>query len=426
MKPLRRFLDSLEPTFKEGKLKPLYPLYEAADTFLYTPASVTSGPAHVRDGMDLKRMMITVVAALGPCIVMAMYNTGLQANLALQRLVEAGTLRQPQADGWRGVVLDGLHYGYDPGSMLGNVIHGALYFIPVYLVTQIAGGLCEALFASVRKHEINEGFLVTGMLFPLTLPPTIPLWQVALGIMFGVVIGKEVFGGTGKNFLNPALTARAFLYFAYPGNMSGDSIWVAVDGLTAATPLGAMATAPVTLAEGAAAVPLAVNMQAVTEGLHISWSQAFLGTIPGSMGETSTLCCLIGALILIGTGIGSWRIMAAVLAGGFVSSLFFWSLRNYSDNPMFHMTPLWHLVSGGFAFGLVFMATDPVSAAMTETGKWIYGLLIGVVTMMVRVINPGYAEGIMLAILLGNVFAPLIDYVVVQANIKRRLARSGR
>lgn len=425
MKPLRKFLDSLEPTFKEGKLKPLYPLYEAADTFLYTPGRVTDGPSHVRDAMDVKRMMFTVIVALGPCIFMAMYNTGLQANLALERLVESGQLSRPDAGGWRGAILDGLHYGYDPSSILGNLVHGALYFIPVYLVTQIAGGLCEALFASVRRHEINEGFLVTGMLFPLTLPPTIPLWQVALGIMFGVVIGKEVFGGVGKNFLNPALTARAFLYFAYPGEMTGDTIWVAVDGLTAATPLGTMATAPVSAADAAGA-PLAVGMQAVTEGLNISWSEAFLGTIPGSMGETSTLCCLIGALVLIGSGIGSWRIMAAVLAGGFFSSLLFWSLRNSSDNPMFHMTPLWHLVTGGFAFGLVFMATDPVSAAMTETGKWIYGILIGVVTILVRVINPGYAEGIMLAILFGNVFAPLIDYFVIQANIKRRQARSVR
>ncbi len=425
MKPLRRFLDSLEPTFKEGKLKPLYPLYEAADTFLYTPADVTSGPSHVRDAMDLKRMMITVVVALLPCILMAMYNTGLQANLALQQLVAAGDMAQPEAIGWRAAVLDGLHFGYDPGSILGNILHGALYFIPVYLVTQLAGGGCEVLFASVRKHEINEGFLVTGLLFPLTLPPTIPLWQVAVGIIFGVVMGKEVFGGVGKNFLNPALTARAFLYFAYPAHMSGDSIWVAVDGLTAATPLGAMATAPVALAEGAASVPLAANMQAVTEGLKISWSEAFLGTIPGSMGETSTLCCLIGALILIGTGIGSWRIMVAVMAGGFFSALFFWSLRGQSDNPMFQMSPLWHLVTGGFAFGLVFMATDPVSAAMTDLGKWAYGILIGVVTTLVRVINPGYAEGIMLAILLGNVFAPLIDYFVVQANIKRRIARSA-
>ncbi|MBX3440056.1 MAG: NADH:ubiquinone reductase (Na(+)-transporting) subunit B [Planctomycetaceae bacterium] len=426
MKPLRKFLDSLEPTFKEGKLKSFYPLYEAADTFLYTPGQVTPGPSHVRDAMDLKRMMSTVVVALGPCIVMAMYNTGLQANLALQRLVEAGQITQPAAMGWRAAVLEGLPFAYDPGSILGNLLHGALYFIPVYLVTQIAGGSCEAIFASVRKHEINEGFLVTGMLFPLTLPPTIPLWQVAIGIIFGVVIGKEVFGGTGKNFLNPALTARAFLYFAYPASMAGDTMWVAVDGLTAATPLGAMATAPIALAEGATNVPLAVNMQAVTEGLQISWSQAFLGTIPGSMGETSTLCCLFGALVLIGTGVGSWRIMLAVLLGGFLSAWGFWSLRNFSDNPMFHMTPMWHLVTGGFAFGLVFMATDPVSAAMTNTGKWAYGALVGVTTTLVRVINPGYPEGIMLAILLGNVFAPLIDYVVVQANIKRRQARSAR
>jgi Na+-transporting NADH:ubiquinone oxidoreductase subunit B len=426
MKPLRRFLDSLEPTFKEGKLKPLYPLYEAVDTFLYTPPDVTAGPTHVRDGMDIKRMMMTVVVALGPCIVMAMYNTGLQANRVLQQQVQSGAIAEPHAIGWRAAVLDKMPFAYDPTSMWGNLLHGAMYFIPVYLVTQIAGGLCEAVFAAVRKHEINEGFLVTGMLFPLTLPPTIPLWQVALGIMFGVVIGKEVFGGVGKNFLNPALVGRAFLYFAYPTANSGDRVWVAVDGYTAATPLGAMATAPITPPEGAAGrVPLAVDMQAVTEGLDISWSEAFLGTIPGSMGETSTLACLLGAVVLIATGVGSWRIMAAVVIGGFFSSLGFWLLREYSDNPMFYMDPFWHLVLGGYAFGIVFMATDPVSAAMTRTGMWIYGVFIGVVTILVRVINPGYAEGIMLAILLGNVFAPLIDYFVIQANIKRRLARGA-
>jgi len=423
MKPLRRFLDSLEPSFKEGKLAALYPLYEALDTFLYTPPDVTSGSTHVRDGMDLKRMMSLVVVALGPCILMAMYNTGYQANLALEQQYQDGIIEAPAAIGWRDGVIEAFGVGYNPSSILACLFHGALYFIPIYLVTQIAGGFWEVLFATIRKHEVNEGFLVTGMLFPLTLPPTVPLWQVALGISFGVVIGKEVFGGTGKNFLNPALTARAFLYFAYPADMSGDSIWVAVDGFTAATPLGAMYNAPVALAEGAAAVPLAVDMQAVTEGLNITWSQAFLGFIPGSLGETSTLCCLIGALILVATGIGSWRIMLSVLIGGLLTALLFWSLKGVSDNPMYHMGPLWQLVTGGFAFGLVFMATDPVSASMTRGGKWIYGFLIGALTIMIRNIT-GYPEGIMLAILLGNVFAPLIDYFVVQQNIKRRIKRS--
>lgn len=413
MQPLRRFLDSIHPQFAEGgRLHKLYPLYEAIDTFLYTPADVTKGPTHVRDAMDLKRMMITVVVALLPCILMAMYNTGLQANLALAQQVEAGVIDEAHVAGWRGVILDTIG-GYSAGSVFACILHGALYFIPVYIVTQIAGGFWEVLFATVRKHEVNEGFLVTGMLFPLTLPPSVPWWQVALGISFGVVIGKEVFGGTGKNFLNPALTARAFLYFAYPAQMSGDKVWVAVDGYTAATPLGALATANAD-----------TGLKAITEGLDITWSQAFFGFIPGSMGETSTLCCLIGAMILVVTGIGSWRIMLGVLLGALGSAWMF-NLIGSDDNAMFQMTPLWHLVSGGLAFGLVFMATDPVSAAMTETGKWVYGILIGLLTTFVRVMNPGYPEGIMLAILLGNVFAPVIDYFVVQANISRRLARSA-
>ncbi|MEW4527249.1 NADH:ubiquinone reductase (Na(+)-transporting) subunit B [Maioricimonas sp. JC845] len=409
MKPVRKFLDRIEPSFEQGgKLERFYPLYEALDTFLYTPRDVTQGPTHVRDAIDLKRLMGTVVVALLPCILMAMYNTGLQANLALQDLGQDGI------EGWRGEIMTALGVGYNPSSILANFVHGALYFIPVYLVTQIAGGTCEVIFATIRRHEVNEGFLVTGMLYPLTLPPTIPLWMVAIGIIFGVVIGKEVFGGTGKNFLNPALTARAFLYFAYPTYMSGPLVWVAADGYTAPTSLGALANADVQ-----------TGMAAITEGLQISWAQAFLGTIPGSMGETSTLCCLIGAAILILTGIGSWRIMAAVVIGALGSSTLFWMASGQTDNAMFLLPPHWHLVVGGLAFGLVFMATDPVSAAMTDTGKWIYGVLIGVMTTLIRVINPGYAEGIMLAILFGNVFAPLIDYTVIQANIRRRLVRTA-
>ncbi len=413
MKPLRRFLDRLYPLFDDGgKLQKLYPLYEAIDTFLYTPGEVTSRASHVRDGIDLKRMMVTVVVALVPCILMAMYNTGYQANSTMQML------GQETAAGWRDNVITGLGLGYDPQSRLSNIVHGALYFIPVFLVCNIVGGLWEALFACVRRHEINEGFLVTGILFPLTLPPTIPLWQVAVGISFGVVIGKEVFGGTGKNFLNPALTARAFLYFAYAPRMTGDNIWTAVDGFTGATPLGALA-----------AVNVKTGMTAITGkvadgGLNISWAQAFLGQLPGSMGETSTLACLVGAAILIATGIGSWMIMAGVLAGGLGLASLLWSIGS-DTNPMFQMNPLWHLILGGFAFGLVFMATDPVSAAMTETGKWIYGALIGVMTILIRVVNPAFPEGIMLAILFGNVFAPLIDHFVVQANIRRRMARNA-
>jgi Na+-transporting NADH:ubiquinone oxidoreductase subunit B len=413
MKPLRRLLDSLHPHVAEGgKLRVAYPLYEALDTFLFSPGEVTKGPSHIRDAMDLKRMMGTVVLALGPCILMAMWNTGYQANLAIENL----GIDTAGSDNWRYAVLETLGVGFSSTNLIANFVHGALYFIPVFLVTQIAGGFWEVLFATIRKHEVNEGFLVTGMLFPLTLPPDIPLWQVAIGISFGIVIGKEVFGGTGHNFLNPALTARAFLYFAYPITMSGASVWTAgftAEGHSSATPLGAIPDANIAdVQESGMAV------------LHVDWVDSFLGCVQGSMGETSALACLIGAAILIGTGIGSWRIMAGVLIGavGFALVL---NVTGSDSNPMMLMPWYWHLVVGGFAFGTVFMATDPVSAAMTETGKWIYGILIGFVTIMIRVLNPAYAEGIMLAILFGNVFAPLIDYYVVQANIKRRQARDA-
>ncbi len=397
MKFLRRLLDGLRPTFdKGGKLEKLHALYEATDAFLFSTGKVTARPPHVRDGMDLKRMMITVVAALVPCTLMALYNTGCQAHLAMAEL------GLKSAAGWRGAVMEGLGIGYDPGNILANMVHGALYFIPIYLVCNIAGGFWEVLFAQVRKHEVNEGFLVTGFLFPLTLPPTIPLWQVAVGISFGVVIGKEVFGGTGKNFLNPALTARAFLYFAYPAEISGDAVWTAVDGFTGATPLG--------LAAGE-------GMEAVK--MNISWSQAFLGQMQGSIGETSALACLLGAAILLITGVGSWRIMSSVLLGALGTSALLYTIGSQT-NPMFQMSPAWHLVLGGFAFGLVFMATDPVSAAMTETGQWIYGLLIGALAILIRVVNPAFPEGMMLAILFGNVFAPVIDQIVLKAHIKKR------
>lgn len=415
MKFLRKKLDSLHEQVKPGaKYEKFYSLFEAIDTFLYTPDAVTRGPAHVRDALDMKRMMIMVVLALGPCLLMAMYNTGYQSNLAIQELVENKTLAEATAGGWRASIMDAL--GYNPRNLLSCLVHGALYFLPVFIVTQIAGGFWEILFASVRKHEINEGFLVTGMLFPLTLPPTVPLWQVALGISFGVVMGKEIFGGTGKNFLNPALTARAFLYFAYPAQMSGDKVWVAtpVDGYSAATSLGALAD-----------VKNTIGMGKITEDLGISWSDAFWGFIPGSMGETSTFACLLGAILLVATGIGSWRIMVSTLVGALGSAWLF-NLAAGSGSPnMFLLPALWHLVIGGLAFGLVFMATDPVSAAMTQSGKWVYGLVIGVTTTLVRVINPGYPEGIMLAILFGNVVAPLIDWCVIQLNIRRRRKRCG-
>lgn len=415
MKFLRKKLDDLHQQVKPGaKYEKAYPLYEAIDTFLYTPDSVTKGPTHVRDGLDMKRMMIMVVVALGPCILMAMYNTGYQANLSIQELVSTGELAEASTTGWRAAIMDA--FGYNPRNPLSCFLHGALYFLPVFIITQIAGGFWEVLFATIRKHEVNEGFLVTGMLFPLTLPPTVPLWQVALGISFGVVIGKEIFGGTGKNFLNPALTARAFLYFAYPAQMSGDKVWVAapVDGYSAATSLGKLADPKTT--EG---------MAAITDGLAISWSDAFWGFIPGSMGETSTFACLLGAILLVATQIGSWRIMVSTLVGALGSAWLF-NLAVGPETPNTFLLPAhWHLVVGGLAFGLVFMATDPVSATMTQGGKWVYGLVIGITTTLVRVINPGYPEGIMLAILFGNVVAPLIDWFVIQLNIRRRRIRCG-
>ena len=399
MKALRDFLDKQGEQFEEGgKLEKLYPFYEAGDTFLYTSGEVTHADSHVRDGMDLKRMMITVVLALQPCILMALYNTGLQASLAYQSMGATGT-----AD-WHVWLAQLLGLSFQPSDVLSCLAIGAIYFVPVQLVTTAAGGLCEAIFAVVRKHEINEGFLVTSTLFPLTMPPLIPLWQVALGIAFGVVIGKEIFGGVGMNFLNPALTGRTFLYFAYPAQISGDAVWVAVDGYSQATPLAAFADTELSLS--------------------YTWWESFVGLIPGSMGETSTIACLLGAGILILTRVGSWQIMSGVTIGMVgLSWLFNWI--GSETNPMFNLTPAWHFVIGGFAFGAVFMATDPVSAAMTKGGKWIYGILIGVMTVLIRVTNPAYPEGIMLAILFGNVFAPIIDRVFVNRDIKRRLARAG-
>jgi len=397
MKALRNGLDRLRPHFTQGgRLARLYPLFEAADSFLYTPGEVTAGAPHIRDAIDLKRVMITVVIALLPCFFMAMWNTGYQANLAMQ--ATGGSV-----EGWRGVLLEGLGYTGNPNRMLDNLLLGAAWFVPIYLVTNIVGGLWEALFSTIRGHEINEGFLVTGSLFPLICPPTLPLWQAALGISFGVVIGKEIFGGTGKNFLNPALTGRAFLFFAYPAQISGDRVWVAVDGVSGATPLARAA-------EGGVEAVTAVT----------SWFDAFIGTIPGSMGETSTLACLFGAAVLVLTGIGSWRIMLSTLLGAASLALLF-TLVGSSSNPMFELGPHWHLVLGGFAFGLVFMTTDPVSGAMTPEGQWLYGLLIGTMCILIRVVNPAFPEGMMLAILFGNVFAPLIDQLVLKVHVKRRL-----
>ena len=391
---LRSFLDDIAPSFeKGGKFEALYPAYEAIDTALYTPATTTSGASHVRDGLNLKRVMITVWLCAFLPVFAGSYFIGLNANEAMQ------ALGMTSVDSWRGIFLNGL-VSYDPNSVWDCVVHGLAYFIPLYVTVFVAGIAFEIWFASKRGHEVNEGYFVTSILFTLSLPPSIPLWMAAVGVIFGVVIAKEVFGGTGKNFLNPALTGRAFLYFAYPAQMSGDAVWVAVDGWTQATPLG---NAALGLDYG------------------VDWMSAFIGSMPGSVGETSTLVILIAGVMLCLSRIASWRVMAGVFLGMVLTSSLFNILP--STNPMFAMPFYWHLVLGGFAFGAVFMATDPVSAAMTNNGRWFYGILIGFMCVLIRVVNPAFPEGMMLAILFGNLFAPLLDHFVVQSNIKRRLAR---
>ena len=375
----------IEKLFEKGKpLEKFYPFYEALDTFLLTPGKTAKKAPHVRDSVDLKRVMIFVVIALIPALLMGIYNVGHQMSLAK---------------------------GITP-SLVDCFIQGSWKVLPIILVSYAAGGFWEALFAVTRKHEINEGFLVTGILFALVLPPTIPLWQVAVGISFGVVIGKEIFGGTGMNIMNPALTARAFLFFAYPAQISGDAVWAAVDGFTKATPLAVIATAPKGMT--------AVNVLAEH---GYTFKNMFLGFIPGSIGETSALACLLGLVFLLITRVASWRIVAGSVLGVIIMS-FVCSIFSGSDSLVFFsLPPYWHLVLGGFAFGSIFMATDPVSSSATDTGRWIYGFLIGVLVVLIRTVNPAYPEGVMLAILFMNVFAPLIDHFVVQKNIKRRLSR---
>jgi Na+-transporting NADH:ubiquinone oxidoreductase subunit B len=402
MSRLRRFLDRLEPQFqKGGPYHKWFAVFEMVDTFLYSPADNTRGSPHVRDGIDLKRLMTYVVISTFPVILMMLWNTGYQANSAM------AAMGMTELVGWRGDIISLLGIGFDPNSLTANMFHGLLYFLPIYLTTLIAGGIFEVLFAAVRNHEVNEGFLVTSMLYTLILPASTPLWQVALGIIFGVVLGKEVFGGTGKNFLNPALTGRAFLYFAYPAQMSGDAVWTAIDGFSGATPLALGASG---------------GLEAITNA-GFTWSQSFLGAMQGSLGETSTLACLLGAAFLLYTRVASYRIIFGVFFGMVATTLLF-NMIGSDTNPMFALPWYWHLTLGGFAFGMIFMATDPVSAAMTDTGRWVYGALIGFMTVLIRVVNPAFPEGIMLAILFANIFAPLIDYFVVQANVKRRLKRS--
>jgi len=383
MKFLEEQLKKVGSLFEKGKpFEKLYPLYEALDTFLLTPGKTAAKAPFVRDAVDMKRVMIFVVLALIPATLMGIYNAGYQTEIA------------------RGLT----------HSFWGAVEAGAWKVIPIILVSYAAGGFWEVLFAVTRKHEINEGFLVTGILFALILPPSIPLWQVAVGISFGVVFGKEIFGGTGMNVFNPALVARAFVFFAYPAQISGSTVWVAVDGYTRATPLAVAAAAP----KGASVV------QALGDAGY-NFPNMFFGFIPGSLGETSALACLLGLAFLLITGVASWRVTLACVLGLLTMSSVFYFLRGPDRLAFFALPPYWHLVMGGFAFGSVFMATDPVSSAATNAGRWIYGFLIGVLTVLIRVVNPAYPEGVMLSILFMNAFAPLIDYFVVENHIKRRL-----
>ncbi len=384
MKPLRKLLDKIKPPFeKGGKLEKFYPAFNAFETFLFVPDhTAPSRGAHIRDAIDLKRTMILVVLSLVPCLLFGMWNVGYQHHQAL---------------------------GIIDASLIDNFIFGAIKVMPLVIVSYATGLGVEFIFAIIRKHTINEGFLVSGMLIPLVMPVDVPLWMVAVSTIFAVIIGKEVFGGTGMNILNPALTARAFLFFAYPTKMSGNEVWIntglekgqkLVDGFSGATPLGDAASGYADKIPGI--------------------GDSFLGIIPGSIGETSTLACLIGAAILIYTGIGSWRIMLSVFIGGLMMAAIF---NVFGVNTLMQISPLHQLVLGGFAFGAIFMATDPVTAAQTNTGKYIYGFLIGLFAIMIRVFNPAYPEGMMLAILFMNVMAPLIDHYIVKANINSRLKR---
>ena len=375
---LRKLLDIIEQIIlSNDKLKKFHPLYDGLDTFLYSKNTQTTNAPYVRDSVDLKRTMIIVVLALLPSFIFGTYNVGLQS---------------PEMTS---------------SSFLDCFIFGLYKVLPMYLVVFSIGGLFEGLFAVVRKHEINEGFLVTGFLIPLTMPPTVPLWMLALATIFGVVIGKEIFGGTGYNIFNPALTARAFIFFAYPSKMSGNIPWIfPADGLSKATPL----------LETSSNLPLSY-----------SWSDMFFGYIPGSLGETSTLAILIGAFILIVTKIGNWRIMIATTTGMILTSLLLNQIGKIDGTgPMLDISPMYHFVMGSFAFGMVFMATDPVSSAQTNIGRWYYGLLIGFMVVIIRCINPAYPEGMMLAILFANAFAPLFDYNVIQNHIKKRQIRNEK
>jgi Na+-transporting NADH:ubiquinone oxidoreductase subunit B len=399
MKFLRNTLDKVKHDFeKGGKWEKFYYVYEAFDTFAFAPNTTTDAKgAHIRDAVDMKRLMMTVIISMVPCLLFGIYNVGHQTYLALG----------------------------EQASAMDKILIGLQQVLPVVVVSYVAGLGVEFVFATIRRHPVNEGFLVTGLLIPLVMPPDIPLWQVAVATVFAVLIGKEAFGGTGMNVLNVALTARAFLYFAYPVNMSGD-VWTylpegakTVAGYSGATPLAIGSTVSTT-GENMVDALNKFGASWGADGIY-SFGNLFYGLMPGSIGETSTLMCLIGALILVVTGVGSWRIIVSTFAGAYFMGL----LLNVIGGNAYVMLPAhYHLVIGGLAFGAVFMATDPVTASQTDTGKWVYGFLIGLFTVLIRVFNPAYPEGIMMAILLMNVFAPLIDYFVVSANKKRRLQRA--
>lgn len=405
---LKNYLERIEPDFvKGGKHEKWYPLYEAVATIMYTPGLTNKGITHVRDQINLKRMMILVWMMTFPAMFYGMYNVGYQASLALGEGYQLASV-------WQVGLFEMLGGSFENAGWGTMMWYGACFFLPIYAVAFAVGGFWEVLFATVRKHEVNEGFFVSSILFALILPATIPLWQVALGITFGIVIGKEIFGGTGRNFLNPALTGRVFLYFSFPAAISGDKVWTAVDGHSGATVLSEAFN-------GAGNFIGELSSQAIGA---VTWMDAFIGRIPGSVGEVSTVAIAIGGLALIYFRIASWRIVAGVMIGmaAFATVL---NLIGSDTNAMFAMPWYWHLVVGGFAFGMFFMATDPVSASFTNNGKWAYGILIGFMTIMIRVLNPAFPEGIMLAILFSNTFAPLFDHFVVQANIKRRVSRHG-
>jgi len=381
---LKGLLERVEPLFeKGGKLEKMYPAYDAFATLAFVLPNRTHAGAHIRDDFDSKRMMVTVIFALIPCTLVGVFNIGFQRLLAM-----------------------GVEPAFGPA-----VVQGLIRFLPILIVTYAVGLGWEFLFAVIRRHEVSEGFLVSGFLVALIVPPSIPLWQLAVATTFGVIIGKEIFGGTGMNIFNPALVVRAFLFFAYPAQISGDRVWVALDGYASASPLAIVA-------EGAEA-----PIVDVLAAQGVTWFNSFIGLIPGSIGETSTLAILLGIGLLLITGVGSWRIMLSMLAGGVVMA----GILNLAAPHPGHFLALpihYHLTLGGFAFGLAYMATDPVSAAATDTGKLIYGFLCGVLSILVRILNPAFPEGVMLAILFMNMFAPLIDHFVVRSNVKKRLARA--